>query len=227
MRFTREHPHFTTNDLRRYRAYTRRDFQSICAYCFRHEDEAGGQAHFVQDHFEPKHRPSVDPADYFNLYWCCVECNNQHNKGAKWPTPEQLACGEHFCDPCHHDPVGTDYVEANDWTLTSLTPAGEFTVRHIRLNDRESLRKCREKRALFRSIYQRELGNLHVVLDAWGKKLAEDPSDEAQEKWDSLRALVGAYEFFLARDPFMLSHPFPPRVPKELTGAIQPKQSGR
>lgn len=222
MKFTREHPPFTTNNLRRYRAHTRRDFQSICAYCFRHEDEAGGEAHFVQDHFEPRHRPSVDPANYLNLYWCCVECNSPRYKGSKWPTPEELARSECFCDPCHHDPVGTDYVETNDWTLTSLTPAGEFTVRHIRLNDRESLRKCRQERARIRSVYQRDLGNLRVALDAWAKRLAEHPSDQAREKRDSLRALVKEYELFLARDPFMLHHPLPPEVPQELTDAIHP-----
>lgn len=223
MKFTREHPPIKTDYWRRYRPYTRRDFQSICAYCFRHEDEAGGEAGFVQDHFEPKHRQNVDPANYFNLYWCCVECNSPRYKGSKWPTPEQLACGECFCDPCHHDPVGTDYVETNDWTLTSLTLAGGFTVRQIRLSDRESLRKCRERRALVKSLYQRELANLRGALIYWTTRLAERPSDEAREKCDSLRALVEAYEVFLARDPFMLHHPLPPDVPQELTDAIHPR----
>ncbi len=226
MKFTRERPPFTTSKWRQYRAHTRRDFQSVCAYCFRHEDEAGGEAHFVQDHFEPKHRPSVDPADYFNLYWSCVECNAPQNKGPKWPTPEQFARGERFCDPCHHDPVGTDYVETNDWALTSLTPAGEFTIRHIRLSDRESLRKCRQERAVLKSMYQRDLSNLCAALDAWRKKLAAHPSNHAREKCDSLRALVEAYELFLARDPFMLHHPLPPEVPQQLTDAIHPRPSG-
>lgn len=221
MKFTREHPPFETRNWRRYRDYTRRDFQSVCAYCFRHEDEAGGEGHFVQDHFEPKHRPNVDPANYFNLYWCCVECNSPRYKGGNWPTPEQFARGEHFCDPCHHDPVGTDYVEVEGRTLTPLTPAGKYTILHLRLSDRASLRKCREQRAHIRLMYERELPNLRKTLDAWRDKLAAHPSDETTSLCNSLLALVEAYELFLARDPFMLKHPLPPQVPPRITDAIR------
>lgn len=137
-------PHYI--DYSRYRQLTRADFRRYCAHCFRHEDDLGGEEFFVQDHFEPKSRVNVDPSDFLNLYWSCSACNARQNKGNKWPSETQLAAGEQFCDPCHHDPEVVDYDKVDDGTLQALTPAGVFTIRHIRLNERPSLVKFREGR---------------------------------------------------------------------------------
>lgn len=216
MKFTRQDPPVKYADYHRYREYTRRDFQFVCAHCFRHEDEAGGEEHFVQDHFEPKHRRNVDPADYFSLYWSCVGCNGRKNKGSKWPTSTQLARGEKFCDPCDHDPVGTDYIEKDDGMLQALTPAGAYTNRVIRLNERRPLVNLRLKRRRNRQIYMHHLAELRGALQEWKIRLEERPDEYAKEKCSKLAQLIGAYDSFVNRDLFMLCHPFPPEVPDDV-----------
>ncbi len=221
MKFSREAPPFTYRDYSKYRQYTRRDFKRVCAHCFRHEDEAGGEAHFVQDHFEPKHRDNVDPADYFNLYWSCVACNGPKNKSGKWPTPLELERGERFCDPCHHDPVGTDYVEKEDGTLKPLTPAGEYTNRHIRLSEREPLVNLRLNRKRVRRRYETDLNNLREALKVWKTRLEGRPTHEAQEICVRLADLVEEYASYVSRQPFMLCYlPSPPEIPLDIIAGI-------
>lgn len=106
--------------------------------------------------------------------------------------------------------------------MTSLTPSGDYTIRHIRLNDRASLTKCRKKRTQIKSTYQNLLRMLRGALDAWRNRLAERPTEEARESCDSLHELVEAYELFLARDPFMLYDPLPPEIPQQIMDAITP-----
>lgn len=220
MKFSREAPPFTYRDYSKYRPYTRRDFKRVCAHCFRHEDEAGGEGHFVQDHFEPKHRENVDPADYFNLYWSCVACNGPKNKGGKWPTALELERGERFCDPCHHDPVGTDYVEKEDGTLRPLTPTGEYTNRHIRLSERPSLVNQRLTRKRIRQQYVIRLGSLREELKLWKARLEDRPTQEAHATCAGLAGLVEEYESFVGRQPFMRYFPFPPEIPPEVIAGI-------
>jgi len=219
MKFTRKEPPKSYRDYRRYRPYTRRDFKRICAYCFRHEEEAGGEEAFVQDHFEPRSRPNVHPADYFNLYWCCGPCNLPQNKGANWPTAEQVGRGEVFCDPCDHDPVGTDYRENEVGRLDQLTPAGEYTIRHIRLNDRRALVNLRVKRRRVRGLYLGQLRLLRQVHDKCRSSVEEWREPEAYAVCRTLDELIDAYEELVKHDPFMLDH-VPPEVPEEVVAGI-------
>ena len=204
MKFQRTLPPRKFKDYSRYRQYTRSDFRRVCAHCFRHEDEAGGEEHFVQDHFEPKHRTDVDSSDYLNLYWSCGACNSRQNKGDKWPTQEELARGEHFCDSCHHDPVGTDYTEQDDGHLEALTPAGAFTIRHIRLTERKDLIRHRIKRRRIRHTFLDQLGRLRGELESWRGNATRSGSLATIEKCDKLSKLVTEYETFVHRDPFMI-----------------------
>lgn len=220
MKFTRNQPPKRYQEYHRYRQYTRSDFQRVCAHCFRHEDEAGGEAHFVQDHFEPKHRPNVDPADYFNLYWSCVECNSPQNKGATWPTDAEIESGEKFCDPCEHDPVGSDYKETHDGTLDALTSAGRYTIRHIRLSERPALVNLRVTRRRVKGQYTALLARLRSSLRLWRSRLQQRHSKEALEKCEKLESLVDAYESFVTREPFMCCFPFPREIPDELITGI-------
>lgn len=221
MKFTRQQPPVEYRDYRKYRQYTRRDFRCVCAHCFRHEEEAGGEEHYVQDHFEPKHRPNVDPADYFNLYWSCGGCNSPRNKGAKWPTLDEEARGERFCDPCQYDPVGTDYVETENGKLEALTGVGTYTIRHIRLCERSSLIKLRLRRRAVRHGYVQRVAALRRALDRWTSLLGQRPDDRAHAVCIRLAGLIDAYESFVSRDPFMLSSPFPPEIPDDLIAGIE------
>lgn len=214
MKFERTTPPQTFKHYRHYRQYTRSDFRRVCAHCFRHEEEAGGEEHFVQDHFEPKHRTNVDPSDYLNLYWSCGACNSRQNKGDTWPTPEQLARGEHFCDPCHHDPVGADHAEKDDGRLEALTPAGAFTIRHIRLSERNDLKKHRIKRRRIRRTYLDRLRTLRDDLESWRGHATRSGGLAAIEMCDTLSKLVTEYETFVDRDPFMIVD-VPPDVPSD------------
>ena len=219
MKFLREHPPFKARHYREYREHTRRDFHQVCAYCFRHEEEAGGEAHFEQDHFKPKHLPDVDPADYYNLYWSCRGCNAPQNKGRKWPSAVEFARGEQFCDPCNHDPVGTDYDEKDDGTLQTFTPAGRYTDRYLRLSIRPSLVNQRRRRRSVRENYTLLLNLLRTELDALLPQAEKQRSEESQEKYARLYELADAYATFVQREPFML-HSFPPPVPEELITQI-------
>jgi hypothetical protein len=215
MKFTRTHPPTKYDDYHRYRPYTRADFLRVCAHCFRHEDEAGGEECFVQDHFEPKCRPNVDPADYFNLYWSCGICNGRRNKGNKWPTDEDLAQGRRFCDPCDHDPVGADYVEEENSRLKPLTPAGQYTVGHLRLNERRELLKLRGQR---RSLRQAYLTRLRQIESAIAERIDRERRTTGEHLMPILFKLQEVrveYEAFLAREPFMLTD-MPEALPPDL-----------
>ena len=76
-------------------------------------------------------KPSLSPQ--YDVY---ISTAFGHENGwaarSRWPTPAELDRGERFCDPCDHDPVGTDYVQTPDGRLESLTAAGGYTIRHIR-----------------------------------------------------------------------------------------------
>lgn len=219
MKFFRTAPPRKYSNYSRYRKYTRRDFQRVCAHCFRHEEEVGGEEHFVQDHFKPRRLPDVDPADYYNLYWSCSACNSRQNKGDKWPNSDQLSRGEKFCDPCDHDPVGTDYDETPAGLLKILTPAGDFTNRHIRLSKRQSLLDCREKRRNFRGIYLRELERLGSASQQFSRRLGEDASGIKRQICQELEILVQAYTRFVEREPFMICE-VPPEIPPEIETLI-------
>lgn len=182
----------------------------------------GGEAHFVQDHFEPKHRPNVNPADYSNLYWCCAECNSRANKGTNWPSPADVARGDVFCDPCQNDPVGADYVEDGE-LLSQRTPAGSYTIDIIRLNERDSLRKIRRNRKRVRETYVLALQVVRAALYTLDSQQAERASEEDTEKYRKLSMLVDSYEFFVSREPFLLTN-IPREIPADVIEGLWPNQ---
>ena len=215
MRFFRSKPAQRFRNYHRYRQLTRSDFRRVCAHCFRHEEEAGGEEHFVQDHFKPKHLPDVDPAEFSNLYWSCTGCNARQNKGTTWPSTAQWLRGERFCDPCDHDPVGTDYVETPAGPLKTLTPAGEFTNRHLRLSVRKSLLDCRTRRKNLKRLYQRDLGRLEAALRHFEELVGDDGPENQRQLLQTLEGLVEAYGGFVGREPFTVGN-VPPTIPSEI-----------
>lgn len=216
MKFDRQTPPRSYKHWRYYRRYTRQDFRRTCAYCFRHEDEIGGEGFFDQDHFQPR---CVNPHrrnDYFNLYWCCVDCNRPNNKGSKWPMASQIRRGEIFCDPCEHDPFGTDYKEMPSGRLDPLSPAGKFTIKHIRLNDRSALVCTRLERRRVRITYLHLLHRLQQALKKLNKSFGTAPTKTQSQVLNDLDTLVKLYQAFVSRKPFILAS-FPPSLPPGLS----------
>ena len=125
-----------------YRDCLRLDFSFRCAHCLIDEADYQGPDSFEVDHFQPKSRfPSLERT-YANLHYCCLLCNRK--KSDRWPSPEEEAKGERFVDPCAED--WEKHVEfQEDGSVRPLTPAGEYSVRAIRL-DRDQLRRHRRDR---------------------------------------------------------------------------------
>lgn len=118
-----------------YRPFLRRDFDFRCAYCLRHEFFFGGGEAGEIDHFRPRHLFPNLLNNYDNLYWSCRKCNAV--KGRTWQSADQTERGLRFLDPCADDQA--DHWQSRaDGTLVALTPAGRYTIRHIRL-DRPTL----------------------------------------------------------------------------------------
>lgn len=194
----------------------RQDFQGFCAYCFRHEDEIGVES-FVLDHFEPQSFNSARVNDYSNLYWSCAACNAPQNKNAHWPSPTDLAAGYRFCDPCDHDPVGTDYRELRSGRLKSQTPAGEYTIDHIGLDRRPILVQHRRNRREVRRQYKHALTQLQRALKVLSSK--ERLSERQRRALAALELYEELYRRFLERSPFLLAH-YPPAAPVVLIQQI-------
>jgi hypothetical protein len=143
VQFQRRQTPPTKKHHRAYKLYLRQDFLHRCAYCLIHEAHYGGLRNFHVDHFRPKGLPKFRHLAlvYTNLYYACALCNT--NKGNTWPTDELLNLGFRFLDPCEEDPFeGHLEINKQDGSLLVQTPAGEYTVYHLRLN-RNQLKKHR------------------------------------------------------------------------------------
>lgn len=127
----RESPLFFT-DYGKYRLYVQRDFLYRCAYCERSEVYLGGQDFFTIDHFRPREKFPELASEYSNLYYCCAKCNG--HKWKSWPVGDLERRGFRFANPCLEDMYIDHLEEDESGTLTALTPCGEYTEQHIRLN---------------------------------------------------------------------------------------------
>lgn len=113
-----------------YKPYLQIEFDRRCVYC-RAPDPLKGYANFGVDHYRPKSRFELLATEYLNLYYCCNDCNRR--KGSHWPSAEEEAI--HFVpNPCEH--VMFQHLRAGkDGKVEARTPAGEFTVELLHLND--------------------------------------------------------------------------------------------
>lgn len=185
---------------------TRADFRCFCAYCFRHEDELGGQGHFDQDHFEPKSvNNGAKERVFLNLYWCCKDCNSRQNKGSTWPSAGQLLLGECFCDPCHHDPEVVDYSRQEDMSLLAKTASGGYTIRILRLNERSELRKLLIDRDRVRREYQQRLEQLRSQIRRADQIGLAATNSTIGAVVEVVRRAIPDYEQFVNADPFVLT----------------------
>ena len=177
MVFTRRILARTYTDYTRYRPFLRQDFRHRCVYCLRHEFFLGGEAGCEIDHHRPQRGSSARPdliSVYENLYWCCVECNQ--NKGDTWPSLVEYARGQHFLDPClPHDDHELHWRSEPDGSLVALTPIGEYTIAHLLL--------WREQLAYLRQLqtrWQQELSELLPMCEEYELTDLESAALEAR-----------------------------------------------
>jgi hypothetical protein len=173
-------------DYRKYRVYLQRDFLYRCAYCERSELYLGGEDFFTADHFRPKERFPELAGKYSNLYYCCGKCNG--HKWKSWPAEDLERRGFRFADPCLEDMYIHHLEEAEGGTLKALTPCGEYTAQHIRLNrpDLVQWRRCR-KRA---QADVRKWANLRERLQSLLGTSAESNPGEVEGAIESVGALI-------------------------------------
>jgi HNH endonuclease len=113
-----------------YRPFLQREFQRRCVYCQKPDSIVPGTT-FGIDHYKPKHRfPQVEN-DYSNLYYCCGECNSR--KGAYWPESLEAKQKRFIPNPCDH--AMWDHMRFVRELVYAQSPAGEFTVELLDLND--------------------------------------------------------------------------------------------
>jgi len=181
----------------------------------------GGQAHFDQDHFEPNAaNGGTKKNDYYNLYWCCKECNGAPNKGSTWPSKEEQLQGSVFSDSCKYDPEVVDFRRDGACLWISLTSAGRYSSAVLRLNERTSLRENCEARKRFHKHYTTSIRMLEWAIDKLDRSLRTRP-DEKLERWAShLRATVTAYKEFSSRTPFVYGEPPPAPDPLVLESVL-------
>lgn len=221
MKFTRRPGVVDGRPYRTYRELTREDFRRHCAYCFRHEAEVGGAALFDQDHFQPN---VVDHGAkeriYTNLYWCCKECNAPQNKGQNWPSRDELARGEFFCDSCSYDPVGVDYEDTAGNGLRPLTAAGVYTIRVLRLNDRSSLVELRDRKRRIQDQYRANIELYKLILARAKVHPQYVTSVKMRELCTAVERAIASIQSFIDADPFVLRQPPPPTDVVPLTSMI-------
>lgn len=128
---------------RKYKPFLRSLFRRRCAYCQQPDDRFGGEEGATVDHFKPEGRFRELQFQWSNLYYSCAVCNCHYKK--QYPTPAEEADGKRFVDPCAEDPddhfrMVHDQSTGNLSRIRPLTPAAEYTVFRLKLNDRPSLR---------------------------------------------------------------------------------------
>jgi hypothetical protein len=132
MRFFRKESPALQTRYQNYKPFLRRDFYYRCAYCEIHEAHIGGHWGFGVDHFRPKAKFRKLRLLYHNLYYACNFCNTM--KGETWPSRREQKDGYRFVDACQEDPYVIHFRPTEDGILASLTRAGEYTLKHLRLN---------------------------------------------------------------------------------------------
>lgn len=178
-------PHY--QDHREYRPFLRKDFQRRCAYCDRTEGYLGGQEAFEIDHFKPRQKFPELRSKYANLYYACRRCNL--NKSSIWPSEDRAKHGYVFADPCVEDPYLVHLQEKPDGTLDELTPCGDFTNGHIRL-DRPELCEWRRQRRQARIDLPKWESFEDTLLHALDVARSVGERVEIEQKINMLRGLI-------------------------------------
>lgn len=117
------------SNYRKFKPHLQREFGRTCVYC-RLPDTVSPSSEFGVEHYRPKKLFPQLECEYTNLLYCCPSCNRR--KGAYWPTPTRLLL-DFVPNPCDH--VMWEHMKFVSAKVEARTPAGEFTVRLLDLND--------------------------------------------------------------------------------------------
>jgi hypothetical protein len=125
---------------REYLPALRDDFIYSCAYCTISEAEAQA-IRFSVDHYEPRAaRPDLEN-DYYNLMYCCDECNSR--KGDRCPPAEARSNGHRFFRP--DQDVHQEHFLNEGIRVNPRSNIGFYSIEALDLN-RLALRRIREIR---------------------------------------------------------------------------------
>jgi hypothetical protein len=185
-RFIRRETPPQYSDHKKFKPFLRRDFRLQCAFCERTEEYLGGEEQFEIDHFKPERKFPELSVVYENLYYACRRCNG--HKSWTWPSNDKIALGSVFADPCVEDPYDVHLHERLDGGLDELTPCGQYTNGHIRL-DRAEVRAWRRQRRQARTdlpLLVALEGDLVRALDFGGIQFL----DEIEAKLRALRRRI-------------------------------------
>jgi 5-methylcytosine-specific restriction endonuclease McrA len=171
------------DDYGKYRPFLRRDFRFTCAYCERPEPALGGEEFFEIDHFRPVKKFPGHVGRYASLYYAFGKCNR--HKGNTWPSEYPMGRGFRFADPCEEDLYVTHLEEAPDGRLRTLTPVGDYTCQHIRLN-RSGLLAWRQQKRMLQALGE----EMRLLLEI---KLESVLQDELRQKIATLALLRQGY----------------------------------
>jgi uncharacterized protein (TIGR02646 family) len=126
-----------------YKPHLRPVFRCRCAYCLMPDDRLGGEEAMTVDHFKPERRYPQLRLAWCNLYYSCSICNSHYKKDH--PKPEEEAQGKRFVDPCEEDcdehfRLVRDNQTGDFCRVSPLSPAAEYSVFRLKLNQRPFLR---------------------------------------------------------------------------------------
>lgn len=179
------------SDYRRYKRLLRVDFGHTCAFCLTPEVMHGGHWDFAVEHMRPKKRFPEQRCHYPNLYYACKQCNTY--KGETWPNEVLTPLGFRFLDACSEEILEHLRFDG-DGRVHHRTPAGRYTIIHLRLN-RPQLVNLRRRET---DRFNRVLVVLEVLV---ARRMQLEPgrdgvvSDEGLVEWNRLGAAIdSAYQ---------------------------------
>jgi hypothetical protein len=151
---------FTQNTYRKALPALLKDFENRCAYSLIHVEDAGKKTMEV-DHHNPQIGENKKH-NYENLFPATRHCNG--SKSNIWPSASMQKKGIHFLNPCKEGDYGFQIFEKENGELIGTTPAAEWHIRILDLND-SHLVKRRKSRAELRKMLADDLMMLSLNAD--------------------------------------------------------------
>jgi HNH endonuclease len=137
-----------------------------------------GYDSFGVDHYRPKSKfPSLETS-YTNLFYCCNACNSR--KGDFWPTG-RIAKERFIPNPCDHQMA--NHVRFKRAQVDWRSPAGEFMLELLDLNDREFL-SFRETTLAAIDACESKLSELRKLTNTINSALTKKQISEADHAAD-------------------------------------------